>query len=205
MVVLTQTTHYSPFSLRSLSLFQWVNKRRHVLWKERKSFCRTFECVHSVFIIFSQKEKAGTVEKVVKFVVCIVENSLRVGHKLFFWSGPQIKSVASHSSLSHIATAAAALLLLHSHRCRRSAFSSPPSCRYWFFFFTATPSSSPLLLLVLLLLFYFFFFFFCAIWVWWFIYIYIYIIYIFCIRVWWFFCFFVFWYNDSYMFDVFGI
>ena len=94
---------------------------------------------------------------------------------LFFWSGPQIKSVASHSSLSHIATAAAALLLLHGHRCRRSAFSSPPSCRYWFFFSTATPSYSPLLLLVLLLLFYFFFFFFCAIWVWWFIYIYIYI------------------------------
>ena len=35
--------------------------------------------LHSVFIIFSQKEKAGTVEKVVKFVACIVENSLRVG------------------------------------------------------------------------------------------------------------------------------
>ena len=139
-----------------------------------------------MFIIFSQKEKSCIVGKSgrVSGIYCgkfiarwrqlytrvplplplthigCYHGSTHTDNPLLFF----FKSVASHPSLSHVATAAAALLLLHSHRCHCSALSSPPSCRYWFFF-TATASSRPLLLLVLLLLFYLFFFFFCAIWI----------------------------------------
>ena len=86
------------------------------------------------------------------------------GTNYFFEVWPQIKSVASHPSLNHVATAA--------------------SCRYWFFFFTATASSSssPLLLLVLLLLL------------------------LLCNMGLMIFFFFLYnGYNDSYMFDEFGI
>ena len=40
-----------------------------------------------MLIIFSQKEKACIVEKVVKFLACIVENSLRVVKKISGQSG----------------------------------------------------------------------------------------------------------------------